>query len=103
MSFCVFRFLDFIVNEIDLHGNVIHCKKPIEMEQKPIEEKKTEKKKEEEKFELTEENKNALLKILGKDNLEKVEIYLQELERYLSFSYLFYSFFFNVLHSNEVY
>ncbi len=92
MSFCVFRFLDFIVNEIDLQGNVIHSKKPNEIEQKNIVEKKIEKKKEEEKFELTEEDKNALLKILGKENLEKVEIYLQELERYLSFFHLFFLF-----------
>ena len=71
------RFLDFIVNEIDLQGNVIYTKKPEVDEKKPIEHKK----KKEEKFELSEENKLALVEIIGKENLEKVELYLEELER----------------------
>ena len=40
------------------------------------------KKKEEEKFELTEENKIALIQMMGKENLEKVELYLQDLEKF---------------------
>ena len=49
------------------------------------------KKKEEQKFELTEENKSALTNMMGKENLEKVEKYLQDLERFPS-SMIFLNF-----------
>lgn len=61
-----------------MQGNVICSKKNIS----PLEnEKPIPKKKEEEKFELTEEKKIALFEIIGKENLEKVEIFLEELAR----------------------
>ena len=78
LLFC--RFTDFIVNEIYLQGNTVYVHK-IDYKQKN-EEQILEKKQKKEIFELTNENKEALSNYLEKKDLEKIEIYLQELEAF---------------------
>jgi len=72
-----------------LQGKVCYPKRPEQVEEKKDNNSKAEKKKEKEKFQLTEENKLALTELMGKDNLEKIEVYIDELERF----YFFLSFY----------
>lgn len=68
------------MNEIDLQGNVIYVHKT-DLKQKkdePISEKKNDTK----TFKLTMENKEALKGILGNQDIENIEAYLQELEAF---------------------
>lgn len=72
------------MNEIDLQGNVVYAHK-IEFDSKQEEEKlkkekEEAKEKEKEKFVLSNDQKNALMGLLDKNQIEKIEIYLSEFE-----------------------
>lgn len=76
-----YRYQDFIVNEIDPNMNIISInKKQLEIKPENKISEITEIKKTNLYKELSEDDINKLIPFFGKENLEKIEIYISELE-----------------------